>query len=98
MTPKISKVDLTLLKRLVGELETSLTTAEGIKSSATSDPAEFVIEMSKAAGLCSGVMQESLMLIGDIQNLTLSVQNPTSSVKGDLLDKILGPLKGSGSN
>lgn len=97
MTPKIDKVNLTLLKKLVGELEASLTTAESIKSSVNSDVNEYIIEMSKAAGLCAGVMSEAGMLVGDVQTMVMSVQNPASA-KSDLLDKILGPLKGSGTN
>lgn len=97
MAPKIDKINLTLLKKFVGELETSLTTAESIKSSANSDVNEYIIEMSKAAGLCAGVMSEAGMLVGDVQTMVMMAQNPTSA-KSDLLDKILAPLKGSGTN
>lgn len=97
MTKETKSIDLTLLKRLVGELETSLQVAEGIKTSVDVDVAEYIVEMSKAAGLCAGVMSEAGMLIGDLQQATLSVQSPSAD-KTALLDKILGPLKGGGTN
>jgi hypothetical protein len=91
---KPNKVDLTLLKKLVGELEASLTTADGIKT-AEGDITEYIVELSKAAGLTAGVMQEAGMLIGDIQNQVMQVQNPTPS-KSDFLEKLLGGIKGGG--
>jgi len=97
MTKETKSIDLTLLKRLVGELETSLQVADGIKTSVDVDVAEYIVEMSKAAGLCAGVMSEAGMLIGDLQQATLSVQSPSAD-KTALLDKILGPLKGGGTN
>lgn len=97
MTKETKGIDLTLLKRLVGELETSLQVAEGIKTSVDVDVAEYIVEMSKAAGLCAGVMSEAGMLIGDLQQATLSVQSPSAD-KTAFLDKILGPLKGGGTN
>lgn len=91
---KANKIDLTLLKKLVGELENSLTTADGIRS-AEGDITEFVVELAKAAGLAAGVMQEAGMLIGDIQSQVMAVQSP-SPTKSDFLEKLLGGLKGGG--
>ncbi len=94
--PKVSKVNLTLLKRLVSELEASVATAETIKSSVESGEGannEYVVEMSKAAGLAAGVMTESSMLIMDIQALVTKAQAP-APLKSDILDKFLGGLKG----
>jgi hypothetical protein len=88
----IGKVDLKLLKKLVGELESSLATADGLKDG--SDASEYVVEMSKCAGLASGVMSESVALIGDIQVL---IQKASGlSPKEDPLSKILGIVKGGG--
>lgn len=97
MTKEIKGIDLKLLKKLVGELESSIQVAESIKTSIDFDAAEYIVEMSKAAGLCAGVMSEAGMLIGDMQQATLAVQSP-SAEKTALLDKILGPLKGGGTN
>ncbi len=91
---KTNKVDLTLLKKLVGELEISLQAAEEEK--VDQDHNEYVVEMSKAAGLAAGVMQESSLLIMDIHGLIYG-STTNASTKNDLLDKILGPLKGGGT-
>jgi hypothetical protein len=96
---KVSKVNLTLLKRLVSELEASIATAETIKTSAeTSDGTnnEYIVEMSKAAGLAAGVMSESSMLIMDIQSLVTKAQAPVPGGKSDFLDKLMGGFKGPG--
>jgi len=95
--PKVAKVDLTLLKKLVGELESSLGTAEGIKADKqdTSDLHDYVIEMSKCAGLAAGIMTEATMLIGDIGAVVRQSQGPSPSDK-DPLSKILGAIKGNG--
>lgn len=95
---KANKVDLTLLKKFVGELEASLATADGIKA-AEGDVAEYIVELSKAAGLCAGIMQESGMLIADVQSQVMAVQSPSPSAgKPDILEKLLGSLKGPGNS
>lgn len=93
---KVSKVNLALLKRLVSELEASVNTADAIKTAVDSGEGkdhEYIVEMSKAAGLAAGVMSESSMLIMDIQSLVQKVQAPTP-LKSDFLDKLMGGLKG----
>ncbi len=86
------KVDLTLLKRLVGELESTLATAEGIKNDA-GDVNEYVVEMQKGAGLAAGIMTEATLLIGDI---AVAVRSGSASSDKDPLATILGALKGGG--
>lgn len=88
------QVDLTLLKRLVAELESTLNTVEGIRNAPSSNKVEMNVEASKAVGLASGIMQESGLLIMDIHAM-LGATGP--STKGDLLDKLLGSLKGPGT-
>jgi hypothetical protein len=91
------KVDLTLVKKLIGELEASLEAADGIKT-AKGDVTDYIVELSKSAGLAAGVMQEASMLVMDVQAQAMAVQNPAPP-KTDVLEKLLGPLKGgSGSN
>ena len=85
------KVDLTLLKRLVGELESTLATAEGIKND-SQDVNEYVVEMQKAAGLAAGVMTEATLLVGDI---AVAVRSGSSPEK-DPLATSLGAIKGGG--
>ena len=91
MGKNAKKIDLTLLKKLVGELESTLATAEGIKNDA-GDVNEYVVEMQKGAGLAAGVMTEATLLIGDI---AVAVRSGTSPDK-DPLATILGALKGGG--
>jgi hypothetical protein len=91
---KNAKVDLKLIKKLMGELETTLATAEGIKADApNSDVTDYVVEMQKAAGLAAGIMTEAGLLVGDI----VAAVRGTSSPEKDSLTKILGSvLKGGG--
>lgn len=93
-----TKVDLTLLKRLVSELETSVSTLGtlGTESASKERAIELTVEASKAAGVAAGVMQEAGMLILDIQNLVQGSQ--MSQNKSDLLEKIMGTLKGPGTS
>lgn len=96
---KLDKVDLGLLKKLVGELESSLQTADSLKNAATdSNKNDYVVEMAKASGLAVGVMTEASMLVMDIQSVMQSVQGMAAgkSSTSDILEKILGPLKGGG--
>jgi hypothetical protein len=89
------KVDLTVLKRLVAELEAILATAEGIKTDVSGDKVEYMVEMNKATGICAGILTESGLLMGDIQSLIQGLSAPGVS-KADFLEKILGGLKGPG--
>lgn len=90
-----NKIDLTLLKKLVGELESSLGTADGIKA-VEGDITEYIVEMAKAAGLCAGVMQEAAMLVADVQSNVMAVQSPSPNKSSDIFEKLLGSLKGPG--
>lgn len=91
---KGTKVDLTLLKKLVGELEAHLNTAEGIRTASVPDHLEYFVEMSRAVGMASGIMQEASALIGDIG---VAVKNAQSQpTKDSFLEAFL--TKGSGSN
>lgn len=94
------KVNLTLLKDLVKELEAALDTAEKVTGEEVADYNRYVIEMSKAQGIAAGVFKESSLLITDIQQvITYNAAPSTASVSsaGDFLDKLLKPLKGEGN-
>lgn len=90
-----NKVDLTTLKRLVAELDATLSAAEGIQTDVAADKVEFTVEVNKATGLAAGVMMEAALLMGEIQAL---LQVATPSTKSDFLDKLLGGLKGPGNS
>lgn len=88
------KIDLTILKRMVAELEASVNTAEAIRTDVKADKVEWVVELHKATGLAAGVLTEAGLLMGDIQHLVQG--GPATSNKQDLLEKILGGFKGPG--
>lgn len=89
-----SKVDLDLLKRLVSELESALSVADGIKTDVGSQKNEYVVEMSKAIGFAAGIMAEAGMLMGDIQHTVQQAGAPPVSPD---FSKLLNFLKGPGS-
>lgn len=89
------KIDLSIVKRLMAELESIVQHAEDIKTDVSGDKIEYVVEMSKAAGICAGIIGETGMLMGDIQSLVHGASAPSAS-KADFLEKILG-LKGPGN-
>ena len=90
-----TKIDLSLLKRLVGELESMIATAEGMSTDVKADKNEWVLELSKATGVAAGIMTEAGLLMGDIQHVMAGT--PATATKSDLLEKILGGIKGSGN-
>lgn len=87
------KVNLTLLKRLVSELESALAAGDKLTVDKT-DLNQYVVEMSKAIGLASGVMSEASMLIVDINTVVRS-QDPSG--KADSMDKLLAAFKTGGA-
>lgn len=89
-----SKVDLTVVKRLLAELESTLATAEGINTDVNADKIEYVVEMNKATGLAAGLMTEAGLLMADIQQL---IQGAGAPSKADFLEKLLSGLKGPGN-
>ena len=94
-------VNLTLLKTLVTKLDESLAAAEQLKG-ADFDFNEYVVEMSKAIGLTTGVFQESSALIMDINAaIKLASVNTLPEPKeqgSNFLESLLGPLKTRGSS
>ena len=87
------KVNLSMIKKLVAELESGLEAAEGLKTKEGASIGDCVVEMSKAAGLAAGIMQEGTFLVNDIQAVVRVVQQPPAP-KNDFLDKILSGIKG----
>jgi hypothetical protein len=94
---KTPKVDLTLLKRLVTELDSALENAEQIAANKNEENVQdYVVEMAKATGIAAGVLQEATMLIGDINQLVRI--NTMSAGKEDPLGSLLSVLKGGPGN
>lgn len=92
------KVDLSIIKKLIEELESGLEAAEQLKTKDGAKISDYVVEMSKAAGLAAGIMQEGTFLVNDIQTMVRCSQQPQAPKANDLLDNILSSIKGgSGS-
>jgi len=91
------KVDLTLLKKLIVELENSLATADGIRAEETDENIHnYIVEMSKASGVAAGIVEEATLLISDCRQ---AIRYNTSAIgKDDPLSSLLGVLKGSGGS
>lgn len=92
----LPKINITLLKRLVEELESTLNFSEDLQQELSANKNEYVIEMSKALGIATGITLEASMLIMDIQTLTQTASGaaPTSSGKEDSIKSLLSLLKG----
>ena len=94
----LPSINLGLLKDLVSALEKSTNHSEKIKEDDSFTHSDFVIEMSKVAGLLSGIIQESTMLILDAQQVVKLSQQPPAPKSGELLDKLLGSFPKSVKN
>lgn len=88
------KIDLSLLKNLVSELEGMLTACETMPNDLKADKNSWVTEMAKASGLAAAVSTEAALLMGDITHV---MQGSVPGGKQDFLEKILGGIKGPGS-
>lgn len=76
---KAPKIDLTLLKKLVSELEGHLDKSAVIKENPTNSNADYIVEMSRAIGMATAIMQESTALMGDIGGAVRDSQMPASN-------------------
>lgn len=95
MTKPLHKINLTLLKRLVSELEVILLNADNIITNTIPNSIEWIVEMNKALGLTSGVMQESMMLVGDIQATMQDAAGGLSPHQKDVVNNLFSKMKGS---
>jgi len=98
MSKEQLKVNLNLLKKLLHELEGALNTSNSIREEQLSID-DYIVEMSKAQGLTIGIVKEASLIITDIQYLTNSLQQlADKGPPNDLLEKILGSVKGGGNS
>lgn len=89
-----AKVDFTIIKRLVSELEATTIKAEEMKEAGGSQ-VDFIIEMSKATGLASQISAEGVYLISDIQKIMVGKPEDLLGVK-DIFSKAAKGLGGLG--
>jgi len=95
---KVQKVDLTLIKKLVNELEMAMETADNSKESGTTKhPHERIVDLSKAAGIATSMAMECSYLSLDIQALIKDIQMTPGS-KDDVSKLLSNLLKPGGSN
>lgn len=90
---KLGKPDLSLLKKLLSEFEAQLEVATKIGSVASSkeEMQNYVIELSKAQGVVSGLVQEACLLVTDVQGMMKIVQQGQPSAKElDSLESLFG--------
>jgi archaellin len=94
----MSKIDFSLLNRLVAESNTSLELALkqkelGVKGSSHASN-DYVVELSKVYGLVAAIYAESSALIGD---LAIEIKNSSGgqpvSTDLDPLSSLFGPVK-----
>jgi hypothetical protein len=94
---KVTNVNLDLLKKLVSELDALILSSEALKKESIFDKDQYLVELSKAAGVCSGIFQESALLVADIASCASSMNNSNESLKTDL-SELFPPLKGNVTN
>lgn len=89
---KSGKVDLSLIKRLVSELDLQLKSAE--LASSSEEKTDYAVELAKAIGLCTAMSEESKLLINDIKVTAVLGSQATE----DLLSTILTSVKSEVKN
>lgn len=90
----MNRIDLTLIKRLVQELEASLAEAELLKA----DQVEYTVALGKALGLASSISQEGIYLAGDVARLTKDSQKSAFKSADSLWDLFGAPKKTKGES
>lgn len=92
------KVDLSMLIRLLETLQGQLEIGEKIIENDDFKHQQYVIEMSKAVGLASGLIQEATMVIGDIQTMVRAAGGVKSTSKpSDIFDVTVKLPKNKGN-
>lgn len=89
----MAKLDLTVLKTFVAEVEKASEAAHG-KFDEKSDAiqTEYLVELAKMAGLLVSVVQEANLLVGDIQRTikTNSSPKPSQAEIQKMMSKLYG--------
>jgi hypothetical protein len=97
------KLNLTLLKKLVGELELAAQVAEKTREGKKPHEDEaayndFVVEMGKVSGLCSSVAVEASALVKDCAKILQYALVPDRNPNDFALSDLLGGYMPSGDN
>lgn len=93
MPKQKAEVNLSLLKDLVSNLESTVEASKSIDQKA--DLNKYIVELAKAAGMAAGIMQEASALVGDFHAL-VKVSQGLGPKKAEMLslDDLLGAFKG----
>lgn len=95
MAKKLPKIELTLLKKLVGELEIAINAAQELPVDEKEQVHHFISELSKASGLAAGVAQEATALVKDMYQVSAMSQKPAPAMGGqDFLAELFGDALG----
>ncbi len=96
----MNKINLSLLKECVEALELSLSAAKDLENVRTEQEKNaLIIELSKAAGVAAGIMQEASLLVMDIQAIARSLQVSAPSDSDKILNQVLPTSsKGTGNS
>jgi hypothetical protein len=95
----MSKINLSLMKRYLSEIESHLEAVYKCKSvQAVDDDNSLMIEISKTIGLLSGISYEAALLIGDVQKLSQEEGVPEESNTVKKLTSLLGGATKKTSN
>jgi len=89
-------IDLSVLTRMVSEVQASVTKAEAMSFETDANKIEWLVELNKATGLLTGVLTEAAMLTGELQQLVRGGK-ASSIKKADFMEDFLGGLKGPGN-
>jgi hypothetical protein len=85
----LPKIDLSLIKKLVGDLEVTLLATDLINQETALN--DWISEMSKASGLAASAAQEASLLVHDIYTLIRANQGLVSKKQGEnMLEQLLG--------
>ena len=96
MNKTLPKIDLSILRILIEELEVGLAQSEEMAAKEETHISDYVVSMSKAGGLSAGIAQEAALLVADIQSVIRSAQTPVPKNQ-EFLDKLLRDIKGNGT-
>jgi hypothetical protein len=74
----VSKIDLTLLKKLVSELEAMVATCAALPTDSKENTNDAIIELAKASGIAANISQEAAFLTKDLYAVITSITAITS--------------------
>jgi len=86
----LPKIDLTLLKKLVSELEIAVSATQDLPTDKKEEVHHFITELSKALGLAASVAQEASLLTKDMYRVSAMAQQPAMPGGSDLLAELFG--------